>query len=98
MRSCRVEVEPKDFTRCRPEVVVCFDHDPGLHAGQRQGQTPDFLQRLMSEDCRRQRVGFIRSAEAQILRPDADGNFALAFRDAVGKRGQHQPRVGGQVN
>lgn len=98
MGSCGVEAEPKDITGCRPEVMVCFDHDPGLHAGQGQGQTPDFLQRLIGEDCRWQRVGFIRSAEAQILRPDADGNVALAVGDSIAKRGQHQPRVGGQVN
>ncbi len=98
MHPCRVEVESEDITRCRPEVVVRLDYDPSLHGGQRQGQTPDFLQRLIGEDRRRQRIGFIRSAEAQILRPDADGNFALAVGGSAGKRGQHQPRLGGEVN
>jgi len=43
MRSGWVEMESKDITWCCPKVVVRLDHDPGLHGGQRQGQSPDFL-------------------------------------------------------
>ena len=64
-----------------------LDDDPGFHAGQRQGQTPDFLQRLIGEDCRRQRVVFIRPTEAEILRPDADGDLALAVGGSTASAG-----------
>ena len=87
MRAGRVEVKPEDIAWRGPEVVVGLNHDPGVHAWQRQSQPPDFLQRLVGKNRRQQSALVVRPADAQILRPDPHRDLAPAIKRSIGMDG-----------
>ena len=89
-------MKPEDITWRCPEVVVRLNHDPGLHIRQRQRQSTDFLQWLIGKNDRCQSIWVARAADAQILWPDSQGDFALPINHGTGEDGQHQPRLIGE--
>ena len=52
----------------------------------------------MGKDCRRQRVVFVRPADVDILRTDANSDPRSPLAAPPASAGQHQPRFAGEVN